>query len=121
MPVNVDQWGNPDLLQRNRASPIASAQIRRTAMQSMAAAFISREYVDGTWRLMPEAFERYATLADCFSDHARLITQGAPYAGAWGQFKIDQDVDRLVRTVCPIYGSDPDYTAKILSEMHGAT
>ena len=37
MPViDVDQWGN-DLLQLNRPSPIASAQIRRTAIQSMAA------------------------------------------------------------------------------------
>ena len=83
--------------------------------------FVSHEVVNGTWRQIPEAFETYDSLAACFADHARLITEGAPYAHAWLQFQIDGDVDGLVRRVCPIYGTDPDYTSKILSEMHGPT
>ncbi len=83
--------------------------------------FISHEYLNGTWKQMPEAFERYDSLADCFSDHARLITQGAPYAAAWARFLQDGDVIGLVSRVCPVYGTDPAYTEKILQEMNSAT
>ncbi len=83
--------------------------------------FISHEFLDGTWKQMPEAFEKYDALADCFADHARLITGGLPYATAWAQFLSDGDVDGLVRRVCPVYGTDPNYTAKILSEMRSPT
>lgn len=83
--------------------------------------FISHEFLNGTWVQMPEAFEKYDSLADCFADHARLITGGLPYAGAWARFLTDGDVDELVKQVCPIYGTDPNYTAKILGEMASAT
>ncbi len=83
--------------------------------------FISREFLNGTWEQMTEAFERYDSLADCFADHARLITGGLPYAHAWAQFLTDGDVNGLVRRVCPVYGTDPAYTSKILSEMSSPT
>ncbi len=83
--------------------------------------FISHEYLNGTWEQKPEAFERYDSLVDCFADHARLITGGLPYTFAWAQFLTDGDVQGLVRRVCQVYGTDPNYTAKILSEMRSAT
>jgi flagellum-specific peptidoglycan hydrolase FlgJ len=43
---------------------------------------LTEEYLNGQWIKEPLAFETYASVADCFVDHARLITTGAPYAGS---------------------------------------
>lgn len=82
--------------------------------------FISKEFLNGEWKTEQEAFEKYDTLADCFTDHARLITQGAPYAAAWGKYLASEpkDLDGLIHGICPIYATDPDYTTKILTEAH---
>lgn len=82
---------------------------------------VSHEFLDGTWRMMTEWFEKYDNLADCFLDHSRLITEGKRYAVAWAQFLQDGLVDAFVRKVGPIYATDPRYADKILGEMHGAT
>lgn len=83
--------------------------------------FLSHEFIGGAWVEEPEAFEKYASLADCFSDHARLITEGAPYAQAWSKYQADHDLDALIQGICPIYAKDPSYTAKIRQEAHGST
>jgi len=79
--------------------------------------FVSHEFLSGKWQEMEMAFEKYNSLADCFIDHARLVTEGAPYKQAWSLFLQDHDVDGLVRRVCPVYGTDPKYTEKIEGEM----
>jgi flagellum-specific peptidoglycan hydrolase FlgJ len=84
---------------------------------------ISKEFLDGSWVTKQEAFERYDSLADCFTDHARLITQGEPYAAAWGRYlgSDPKDLDTLIRGICPVYATDPAYTTKILMEAHSET
>lgn len=82
---------------------------------------LTHEYLDGTWEEMPLAFETYNSVADCFIDHARLITQGQPYAAAWAQFQADGDADALARSVCARYATAPSYAEEILAEMHSQT
>jgi flagellum-specific peptidoglycan hydrolase FlgJ len=82
---------------------------------------LTHEYVDGTWEEMPLAFEAYASIADCFADHARLLISGKPYANAWQDFLNSRDLDQFVRDFGPIYASAPSYTQFILSEMHAAS
>jgi len=79
---------------------------------------LSAEFVNGTWEKKPEAFEKYATLADCFIDHARLLTLGDPYIAAWAQYLQDQDLAGFVGRVGAVYGTDPKYREKIWEEMH---
>jgi flagellum-specific peptidoglycan hydrolase FlgJ len=83
--------------------------------------FVSREYLHGAWQERLEAFEKYDSLADCFIDHSRPLTRGRPYAAAWAAYLQDHDMDRLIRAVGPIYGSDPNYAGKILAEAHSSS
>ena len=80
--------------------------------------FVSREFIDGSWVTKTEAFEKYDSLADCFTDHARLITEGEPYAAIWQRYWADHDLDSFILALGRIYGTDPSYGAKILAEAH---
>ena len=85
---------------------------------------LTHEYLDGSWRTMSLAFETYATLADCFIDHARLITQGEPYAAAWelflqerAAFGIEVASSKLMQRIGPIYATAPGYAAEMAAMM----
>lgn len=58
-------------------------------------------------------FAKYDSLADCFADHARLITTGAPYADAWAYYEEHGNLDELIRGVARKYATDPEYGRKI--------
>lgn len=81
---------------------------------------LTHEYLNGQWKEMPLAFESYATLADCFADHARLIQSGR-YLPAWQQFQKDHDFRKWVLAIGPIYGTDPMYAQKMLDEANSDT
>jgi flagellum-specific peptidoglycan hydrolase FlgJ len=83
--------------------------------------FISTEYLNGKWEQMPEAFEKYNTLADCFTDHSRLLTTGAPYVGAWAEYQQDHDLDAFIVAVAHRYATSPIYAQQMLAEAHSAT
>jgi flagellum-specific peptidoglycan hydrolase FlgJ len=67
-----------------------------------------------------DAFAAYSTLADCFSDHARLIQCGA-YSQAWAAYQADHDLDRYIAGVAAHYATDPEYARRISSEAHSST
>lgn len=79
---------------------------------------LTKEFIDGSWKAEPAAFEAYATLADCFIDHARLITEGEPYAAVWKQYQQDHNMDTFILAMGRIYGTDPSYGAKILNQAY---
>ena len=85
---------------------------------------LTHEFLNGEWKEMPLAFEAYATLADCFADHARLIQTGV-YEVAWCGYRASprdaSDFDTYVRAVAKLYATDPGYSDKILAEAHSAT
>lgn len=58
-------------------------------------------------------FRSYNSLAECFADHARLVTQGAPYREAWEAFEHDRDVSRLIDGIAKRYATAPDYALKV--------
>ena len=80
--------------------------------------FVSREFLNGTWVTMTEAFEKYDTLTDCFMDHARLITTVDAYRPAWQQYGLDHDLDALIGNVARRYASDPHYGQLCLELAH---
>lgn len=81
---------------------------------------LTHEFVDGSYKLMPQTFETYLSLTACFADHARLIQTGV-YALAWAQYLIDRDIDRYITGVAVHYASDQQYAGKIIQEAHSAT
>lgn len=85
---------------------------------------LTHEFLNGQWEEMPLAFETYATLADCFSDHARLLQSGV-YEPAWDNYRASartsEDLDEYIRAVSRFYATDPDYCAEITAEAHSAT
>lgn len=85
---------------------------------------LTREFLNGEWEKLPLAFESYASLADCFADHARLIQSGV-YAPAWQKYaasaRSDADLDEYIAGVATHYATDPGYRTIITSEAHSAT
>ena len=59
-------------------------------------------------------FAAFPTLADCFTRHALLFTEGryAPYLKAYRE---GGDLDAFVRGIGPIYATDPNYSASVLA------
>lgn len=74
---------------------------------------MTQEFINGSWVKEPLAFEKYDSLADCFTDHARLITEEAPYADAWAQFQKDHLVHAFIIAVGRIYATAPNYGLQI--------
>jgi flagellum-specific peptidoglycan hydrolase FlgJ len=66
-----------------------------------------QEYVVHDW------FATFATLADCFAKRASLWDKGR-YAPAAAQYKVDNDFEKLVRAIAPIYATDPKYADTVL-------
>lgn len=81
---------------------------------------LTSEYLNGEWEKMPLAFEKYDSLADCFVDHARLITEGKPYAAIWAQYRADHNMQTFILALGRIYGTDPSYGAKILNMAYSS-
>lgn len=81
-----------------------------------AAYSLTEEYLNGKWVELPQLFETYATIADCFNDHARLLTQGAPYVPAWTQYKQDKDLIKFIMEVAKHYATDPHYGETMVKE-----
>lgn len=61
----------------------------------------------------PRRFAAFETLAECFADHAALLTTGAPYRKAWVQYQADHDLAELVRAIAPIYATGTAYAAAL--------
>lgn len=64
-------------------------------------------------------FAAYNTLADCFADHARLITNGKPYRGPWQEFLVHRSWLKLLQGIGPIYATAPDYATRVQVVLEG--
>jgi flagellum-specific peptidoglycan hydrolase FlgJ len=64
-------------------------------------------------------FAAYPALADCFADHARLITMGKPYRKAWEEYLVHRDWRRLLAGIGPVYATAPDYATRVLVVLEG--
>lgn len=94
--------------------------IKRDQRGSGGQYILTHEYLNGRWIMMPMEFEAYRTLADCFTDHARLIQSGV-YLPAWERYRTTHDVDAWITGVAAHYATDPGYAGKITAEAHSGT
>ena len=70
---------------------------------------------DKSWIEIQRKFAAYPTLEDAFEDHARLLTQGKPYAEAWAAHSHDANPFQFISEIAPIYASDPNYATTLLN------
>jgi flagellum-specific peptidoglycan hydrolase FlgJ len=59
-------------------------------------------------------FAAFQTLGDCFAKRAEMWDRG-PYAPAAEAFKVDSDLPKFVRSIAPIYATDPGYADQVLA------
>ena len=78
----------------------------------------SKEYLNGQWVTMLEAFEAYPSFTECFIAHAKLI-EGGPYAPAWVLYRVNHNLDNLIRGIAIHYATDPNYAAEIIQLANG--
>lgn len=87
---------------------------------------ITREFVDGTWKMMKLAFEVYPDLSACFTDHAKLISGGfdpKKTNAYWPHFRLyqqDKDLRGYLWGISAHYATDPKYPQNIMALLRMA-
>jgi flagellar protein FlgJ len=61
-------------------------------------------------------FATFPSLTDCFLYRGRLFTK-PPYLTAANVYRTDKDLPQLVRTIAPLYATDPNYADTVLAVM----
>jgi len=77
--------------------------------------------VKGQSVILPLPFESYKTLADCFTDHAWLLSHGAPYIASFAEFQKSHNFDAYVMAIASKYASEPTYGKVIDAFADGTT
>ena len=75
---------------------------------------MTTEYVGGRYIRIPQPFRKYATLAEAFTDHSRLLAMAAPYAAARAHLP---DTRAFVIEMAKRYATDPNYASKLLGQI----
>ncbi len=88
--------------------------IKCSARHASSQTLMTTEYEDGKACRVPQEFAAFATLAECFEDHARLITEKPAYAKPWAEYRKAGDLERLVRGIAPVYATDPAYANQVM-------
>jgi peptidoglycan hydrolase-like protein with peptidoglycan-binding domain len=76
----------------------------------------TREVHDGETIMLDARFRKFATLADAFTAHGRLLANFAPYRAAMQAADPDEFAAKLTGT----YATDPNYGAALQSIMRGS-
>ena len=72
----------------------------------------TREFLHGTWVMVPALWRKYANWQDCMDDHAAFLHQNRRYASCFAC----TNGDAFARAVAQAgYATDPDYAAKLVS------
>jgi flagellum-specific peptidoglycan hydrolase FlgJ len=72
----------------------------------------TREFLHGTWVMVPDLWRKYTDWQTCMDDHAAFLHQNRRYAAC---FQCTSG-DAFARAVAKAgYATDPDYAAKLVS------
>lgn len=83
----------------------------------------TKEFVNGAFKTMVQRFKKYASMQECFTDHARLICERRWSSSAGGQLiyrralAFPRDPIQFAHALTGIYASDPRYGAKLTDIM----
>ena len=90
--------------------------IKRDGHGNGFAEIVTHEVINGVDTVQTLEFETYASVADCFSDHARLITTLPAYSVPWKAYLDGGDLQDLIAGVARAYATSPSY-AQLVSEI----
>lgn len=80
----------------------------------------TREVIKGKSVIIPQEFRKFASIADAFDEHARLLATNKVYAPAMTAWtKPPYSLDVGVRLMAKRYATAPDYGTVLLSVIHG--
>ena len=105
----IAQWA---LESKWGAKPAGNANffgIKKSDRHEKCCTVLTREVVNGRSVVQDLEFADYDSLDDSCKDYAWLITQGAPYHQAWGQYQKDRNLHALIEAVAGKYATDPQY------------
>ena len=72
----------------------------------------TREYLHGTWVIVPALWREYASILECLEDHAQFLLTNERYRPAFAH----HDGESFTRAVAAAgYATDPQYAEKIIS------
>ena len=74
----------------------------------------TEEFYDGQWQTIKARFQDYANLAEAVADWCILITVEPVYRTC---LEYRTQVEAFTNIVGPIYATDPEYAAKVLSTI----
>lgn len=80
----------------------------------------TKEFIHGEEVTIEQNFRAFASLAEAFADHARLLTTGAPYRAAFAQFQADRDMDAFIVAMAKRYSTSPTYAAQLMSMIENS-
>ena len=75
---------------------------------------LTREFIDGEWRMVRAKFARYKTVEDCFHTHGMYLSSSPVFAGAGAYWS---DPVRYSQEIGKHYASDPNYALKLITIM----
>ena len=75
---------------------------------------MTREVLDGRDVRLPQRFRVFATFAEAFDQHGRLLATAAPYAAARA---VRRDARAFARALQGHYATDPNYAAELIAVM----
>jgi peptidoglycan hydrolase FlgJ len=101
------------------AAPNNALGIKKAARHADGVFAATTEHVQGVAERTMAKFASFATLTECFEDHAHIITSVPMYRRAWEGYMRDKSLEALVRNIAPVYATDPGYAAKVLAVMAG--
>ncbi|WP_430226842.1 glycoside hydrolase family 73 protein [Paraburkholderia tropica] len=79
---------------------------------------MTNEVINGQLVRVKQKFAKFATLADAFDAHAKLLAEGSPYAAARGHL---DDRNAYADALTGVYATDPKYGDKLKKIMDNAS
>ena len=77
----------------------------------------TREFVHGRYITIQAPFRAFASLAEAFDLHAKLLAQGRPYAAARMTLP---DPEKFANALTGVYATDPHYGTSLIAIMRGS-
>ena len=73
---------------------------------------VTREFIKGTWCVIPARWRKYSSLAECIADHAKFFQTNKRYAGC---FTARDGIEFAQGIAKAGYATDPSYAKKLTS------
>lgn len=77
----------------------------------------TREVVHGQSIYIDAQFRKFASIADAFEEHGRLLATAHPYARIMASWAVDHNADHFADALTGVYATAPNYGAVLKSVM----